>query len=44
MAVTAARRVDRLRAATAPFLVFTGPYAELEPDPEVANFAVGNPQ
>jgi aspartate aminotransferase len=44
MAMTASRRVDRLRAATAPFLgFFTGPYAELEPDPEVANFAVGNP-
>jgi aspartate aminotransferase len=44
MSVTSPRRVDRLRAATAPFLAFfTGPYAELEPDPEVANFAVGNP-
>jgi len=44
MAVAAARRVDRLRAAIAPFLeFFTGAYAELEPDPEVANFAVGNP-
>ena len=44
MAVDAARRVDRLRAAIAPFLdFFNGAYAELEPDPEVANFAVGNP-
>ncbi|MGI8928324.1 MAG: aminotransferase class I/II-fold pyridoxal phosphate-dependent enzyme, partial [Candidatus Limnocylindrales bacterium] len=44
MAVTAPRRSDLLREAIAPFLgFFTGPYAELEPDPEVANFAVGNP-
>jgi aspartate aminotransferase len=44
MAMTATRRVDRLRDSIAPFLnFFTGPYAELEPDPEVANFAVGNP-
>jgi len=44
MAVTALRRADLLRQAIAPFLgFFTGPYAELEPDPEVANFAVGNP-
>lgn len=36
--------VDRLRKPIAPFLrFFTGPYAELEPDPETANFAVGNP-
>jgi aspartate aminotransferase len=38
------RRVERLRAAVAPFLAFfNGPYAALEKDPEVANFAVGNP-
>jgi aspartate aminotransferase len=44
MATTATRRADLLRQAIAPFLsFFTGPYAELEPDPEVANFAVGNP-
>jgi aspartate aminotransferase len=44
MAVNAARRVDQLRAAVAPFMgFFTGPYAAMEKDPEVANFAVGNP-
>jgi aspartate aminotransferase len=44
MVLTPARRVDRLRESITPFLTFfTGPYAELEPDPEVANFAVGNP-
>ena len=44
MAVTAVRRTDALRDAVAPFLrFFTGPYAELEKDPETANFAVGNP-
>lgn len=44
MAVTAPRRSDQLREAVAPFLgFFTGPYAALEPDPDVANFAVGNP-
>jgi aspartate aminotransferase len=44
MVISATRRSDRLRQAIAPFIgFFTGPYAELEPDPEVANFAVGNP-
>src|SRR5918999_2315002 len=44
MAVTAPRRTDALRDAVAPFLrFFTGPYADLEKDPETANFAVGNP-
>jgi aspartate aminotransferase len=44
MAVSAASRTERLRASIAPFLgFFNGPYAELEKDPEVANFAVGNP-
>ena len=43
MAVTV-RRADLLRQSIAPFLgFFIGPYAVLEPDPEVANFAVGNP-
>jgi aspartate aminotransferase len=42
--VTTVRRADALRESIAPFLAFfNGPYAELEPDPEVANFAVGNP-
>jgi aspartate aminotransferase len=42
---TTIRRSDALRATIAPFLrFFNGPYASLEPDPLVANFAVGNPQ
>jgi aspartate aminotransferase len=42
--VTAFRRTDALRASIAPFLrFFNGPYARLSPDPETANFAVGNP-
>ena len=45
MAVTAVRRTNALRDAVAPFLrFFNGPYADLEKDPETANFAVGNPQ
>ena len=41
---TRATHVDRLRQPIQPFLrFFTGPYAELEPDTETANFAVGNP-
>lgn len=44
MALTAARRVDLLRASIAPFLrFFEGPYSRLQGDPDVANFAVGNP-
>ena len=43
-AAAPARTVDRLRQPILPFLrFFTGPYAELEPDPDTANFAVGNP-
>jgi aspartate aminotransferase len=42
---TTLRRTDQLRDTIAPFLrFFTGTYARLERDPEVANFAVGNPQ
>jgi aspartate aminotransferase len=45
MVAIAPTHTDRLRESIAPFLrFFTGPYAQLEPDPEVANFAVGNPQ
>jgi aspartate aminotransferase len=45
MATIARTHTDQLRDAIAPFLsFFTGAYAELQPDPEVANFAVGNPQ
>ncbi len=45
MSTTQLRRAEQLRAAVGPFLeFFTGSYAELAPDPDVANFAVGNPQ
>jgi aspartate aminotransferase len=38
-------RRARLRASIAPFLrFFNGPFARLNLDPDVANFAVGNPQ
>ncbi|MEO6350472.1 MAG: aminotransferase class I/II-fold pyridoxal phosphate-dependent enzyme [Candidatus Limnocylindrales bacterium] len=44
MMPTAASRAELLRQSIAPFLsFFTGSYAELEADPEVSNFAVGNP-
>ncbi|HSK93175.1 MAG TPA: aminotransferase class I/II-fold pyridoxal phosphate-dependent enzyme [Candidatus Angelobacter sp.] len=42
---TSASRVDRMRASVAPFLrFFSGPFEELNRAPDVANFAVGNPQ
>ncbi|MEX1073099.1 MAG: aminotransferase class I/II-fold pyridoxal phosphate-dependent enzyme [Chloroflexota bacterium] len=42
---TALRRIDRLRESIAPFIAFfTGPFARLNANPEIANFAVGNPQ
>ncbi len=45
MAVAETRRMDRLTASIAPFLsFFTGPFAKLNANPEIANFAVGNPQ
>jgi aspartate aminotransferase len=50
MAVTtrgapANRRTERLRASIANFLTFfEGPYDALQNQPDVANFAVGNPQ
>lgn len=44
MAVTQLSRTERLRASIASFLeFFNGPYAAMETDPDVANFAVGNP-
>ena len=44
MATTATRRMDRLTASIAPFLsFFNGPFSKLNANPEVANFAVGNP-
>jgi aspartate aminotransferase len=42
--VTALRRTDLLRQSIAPFLrFFNGPYDQLNAQPDVANFAVGNP-
>jgi aspartate aminotransferase len=39
------RQRDRLRQSVAPFLAFfNGPFAQLNLEPDVANFAVGNPQ
>ena len=45
MATTGIRRIDLLRESIAPFLAFfNGPFAKLNAKPEIANFAVGNPQ
>jgi aspartate aminotransferase len=42
---TVVRRMDRLRASMAPFMgFFEGPIWARRDDPDVANFAVGNPQ
>jgi aspartate aminotransferase len=42
---TTGRSIDRLRDSIAPFLAFfSGPFAKLNANPEIANFAVGNPQ
>jgi aspartate aminotransferase len=39
------RQRDRLRQSVAPFLsFFNGPFSQLNLEPDVANFAVGNPQ
>jgi aspartate aminotransferase len=39
------RRIDRLAAAIGPFLdFFNGPFSKYNANPEMANFAVGNPQ
>jgi aspartate aminotransferase len=39
------RQRERLRQSVAPFLAFfNGPFAQLNQEPDVANFAVGNPQ
>ncbi len=44
MVVTNVSRTEQLRSSIAGFLeFFNGPYAQLEKDPETANFAVGNP-
>ena len=45
MATTTVRKIDQLRQSIAPFLAFfTGPFSKLNGNPEIANFAVGNPQ
>ncbi len=45
MTTTATRRIDRLAQAIAPFQAFfDGPFAKLNANPDIANFAVGNPQ
>ncbi len=42
---TEVRSIDRLRASIATFLAFfNGPFAKLNANPDIANFAVGNPQ
>ena len=42
---TSARLPERIRASVEPFLsFFNGPFARLYTEPDVANFAVGNPQ
>ena len=43
--VTAVRHTDLLRQSMQPFFrFFNGPFAQLNDLPDVANFAVGNPQ
>ncbi len=45
MTIRTAPHIERLRDSIAPFLAFfTGPFAKLNANPEIANFAVGNPQ
>ncbi len=45
MTTSAATRANRVRASIAPFLSFiNGSFAQLNLEPDVANFAVGNPQ
>jgi len=45
MTTSVTRHRDRLRQSIAPFLsFFSGPFARLNREPDIANFAVGNPQ
>jgi aspartate aminotransferase len=45
MTTSITRHRDRLRRSVAPFLsFFSGPYSRLNRDPDISNFAVGNPQ
>ncbi|MBA3688792.1 MAG: aminotransferase class I/II-fold pyridoxal phosphate-dependent enzyme [Chloroflexi bacterium] len=42
---TVVRKIDQLRESIAPFMAFfSGPFSRLNGNPDVANFAVGNPQ
>ena len=41
---TAIPSPERMRESVAPFLSFFGPFEELNRQPDMANFAVGNPQ
>ena len=42
---TVVRSIDRMRESIGPFMAFfTGPFSKLNANPEIANFAVGNPQ
>ncbi len=45
MATTVTRQRDRIRQSVAPFMsFFSGPFGRLNLEPDIANFAVGNPQ
>lgn len=45
MTTTVAIRRDRMRESIAPFLsFFSGPFGRLNLEPDISNFAVGNPQ
>jgi hypothetical protein len=42
---TVVRKIDQLRESIAPFMAFfSGPFSRLNGNPDIANFAVGNPQ
>jgi aspartate aminotransferase len=42
---TTIRKIDQMRESIAPFMAFfNGPFAKLNANPGIANFAVGNPQ
>lgn len=42
---TVVRKIDQLRESIAPFMAFfSGPFTRLKNNPDIANFAVGNPQ
>ena len=42
---TVVRKIDQLRESIAPFMAFFGgPFSRLNGNPDIANFAVGNPQ